>query len=146
MIVIVIGVMVFRVSPNYLWLILGSALAAIVGMALEILFFSVNYAGAQQVQFEDDEYYYYVKAIPKIAVSAPEKTVKKINERQESTEQHEPQNGQHVQQNGQQHRQQNGQHHRGGDAQEEWSSRRTEEELLKQSLNKELGIGHEREQ
>ena len=56
------------------------------------------------MQFEDDEYYYYVKAVPKIVVSAPEKTVKKINERQE------------------------------------WSQKETEEELLKQSLNKELGM------
>ncbi len=36
------------------------------------------------LQFEDDEYYYYVKAIPKVAVTTPEKTVKKINERQET--------------------------------------------------------------
>ena len=32
----------------------------------------------------DDEYYYYVKAVPKIVVSTPEKTVKRINERQET--------------------------------------------------------------
>ena len=31
------------------------------------------------MQFEDDEYYYYVKAVPKMTVAAPEKTVKKIN-------------------------------------------------------------------
>ena len=31
------------------------------------------------MQFEDDEYYYYVKAVPKMMVSVPTKTVKKIN-------------------------------------------------------------------
>ena len=68
------------------------------------MIFSVDYSRTQRMQFEDDEYYYYVKAVPKIVVSAPEKTVKKINERQE------------------------------------WSQKETEEELLKQSLNKELGM------
>ena len=72
--------------------------------ALEFMIFSVDYSRTQRMQFEDDEYYYYVKAVPKIVVSAPEKTVKKINERQE------------------------------------WSQKETEEELLKQSLNKELGM------
>ena len=32
------------------------------------------------------EYYYYVKAVPKIVVSTPEKTVKRINESTEQTE------------------------------------------------------------
>lgn len=36
------------------------------------------------MQFEDDEYYYYVKAIPKAGVAAPEMSVKHINERQET--------------------------------------------------------------
>ena len=44
----------------------------------------VDYARSERLQFEDDEYYYYVKAIPKVAMTTPEKTVKKINERQET--------------------------------------------------------------
>ena len=32
----------------------------------------------KKVQFEDDEYYYYVKAVPKMAVAVPEKRVKRI--------------------------------------------------------------------
>ena len=36
------------------------------------------------MQFEDDEYYYYVKAVPKISVAKPEKTVKRINGRRET--------------------------------------------------------------
>lgn len=34
--------------------------------------FSVDYARSERLQFEDDEYYYYVKAIPKVAVTTPE--------------------------------------------------------------------------
>ena len=43
----------------------------------------MDYTRAEHLQFEDDEYYYYVKAIPKVSVAVREKTVKKINVRQE---------------------------------------------------------------
>ena len=54
------------------------------GLILEIFFFSVDYSRSENLQFEDDEYYYYVKAVPKLSVARPEKTVKRINERQET--------------------------------------------------------------
>ncbi len=67
-------------------LLVGSGVAAIcVGLILEFLFFSVNYSRTERMQFEDDEYYYYVKAVPKIGVSAPEVSVKHINERKADT-------------------------------------------------------------
>ena len=58
----------------------------IVGLILEFLFFAVDYSRTESVQYEDDEYYYYVKAVPKIVVAAPEKTVKRINRRTENQE------------------------------------------------------------
>ena len=44
----------------------------------------IDYTGVEYVEFEDDDYYYYVKAVPKASVTIPEKTVKRINERQET--------------------------------------------------------------
>ena len=41
-------------------------LAIGVGLILEFLFFHVNYSKTERVQFEDNQYYYYVKAVPKI--------------------------------------------------------------------------------
>ena len=64
-------------------LIVGSIFAVVVGMILEFFFFSVDYAKSENLQFEDDEYYYYVKAVPKLAISGQEKTIKKINHYQE---------------------------------------------------------------
>lgn len=78
------GSIVLGVNTSYGSLIVGNVLAAAVGLVLELFLFSVDYARSERLQFEDDEYYYYVKAIPKVAVSTPEKTVKKINERQET--------------------------------------------------------------
>lgn len=62
--------------------LVGSAVAAVaLGLVLEFLLFSVDYARTEHVQFEDDEYYYYVKAVPKTGVAAPKVSVKHINER-----------------------------------------------------------------
>ena len=40
---------------------------------------ALNYAGVENLQFEDDEYYYYVRAVPKMSVAAPKKRVKRFN-------------------------------------------------------------------
>ena len=34
---------------------------------------------SEKTQFEDDDYYYYVKAVPKIKVTTPEVSIKRIN-------------------------------------------------------------------
>lgn len=60
-------------------MILGSALAIIVGLVIQFLFFHVDYARTEKLQFEDDEYYYYVKAVPKVTVPDTHKKVKRIN-------------------------------------------------------------------
>ena len=51
----------------------------IVCKIIEFFRFCLDYSRTEKVQFEDDEYYYYVKAVPKMTVSAPTNTVKKIN-------------------------------------------------------------------
>ncbi|MDD3404159.1 MAG: hypothetical protein PHQ72_12515 [Hespellia sp.] len=83
-IVIAAGSMVLNVKISYGAVILGSILAVALGFVLEILFFSMNYTRTERVQFEDDEYYYYVKAVPKLALSAPKKQVTKINEHKDT--------------------------------------------------------------
>ena len=83
-IVIAVSDIALGVHTSYGALIGGSLVAIVVGLILELFFFTVDYARSESLQFEDDEYYYYVKAIPKVSVSTPEKTVKRINERQET--------------------------------------------------------------
>lgn len=39
---------------------------------------TLDYHGTRKLQFEDDEYYYYVTAVPKIKVAAVDKTVTRI--------------------------------------------------------------------
>ncbi len=59
--------------------ILGAVLALVAGKILEFFKFCVDYSRTEKVQFEDDEYYYYVKAVPKMNVALSSKTVKHIN-------------------------------------------------------------------
>ena len=83
-ILIVIGDIALGVHTSYVSLIAGNIAAVVIGLVLELFFFSVDYARSENLQYEDDEYYYYVKAVPKLSVATPEKTVKRINERQET--------------------------------------------------------------
>lgn len=53
--------------------------SAAVGLILQFFFFNLDYTRTERVQFEDDEYYYYVKAVPKIYVANTEKKVQKFS-------------------------------------------------------------------
>lgn len=61
-------------------LIIGNVITFAVGCAVNYLFLNLDYSRTEWVQFEDDEYYYYVTAVPKIHIAAPEKEIKKITE------------------------------------------------------------------
>lgn len=75
----VIGSVMFDVTVDYGNLIIGSLVSLLLALILELFLFTVDYSRTKRVQYEDDEYYYYVKAVPKISISVPEKTVKRIN-------------------------------------------------------------------
>ena len=78
------GYIVMDIQLSYVSLIVGSLVGIFIALLLKFLVFSVDYTRTEYLQFEDDEYYYYVKAVPKAAVAIPEKTVKRINERQKT--------------------------------------------------------------
>ncbi|MBR5597824.1 MAG: hypothetical protein IKW30_10510 [Lachnospiraceae bacterium] len=58
---------------------LGTFISFGICILVQFLEFNVDYTRTEIVQFEDDEYYYYVKAVPKNIIAAPEKKVKRIN-------------------------------------------------------------------
>ena len=78
-VILLIGDLLYDTNISVISVLLGSVLALAVGKLIEFFRFCVDYSRTEKVQFEDDEYYYYVKAVPKMTVSVPTKTVKKIN-------------------------------------------------------------------
>lgn len=78
------GYVILDVQFSFVSLVIGSLFAIVIAFVLEFFVFTVDYTRTEYLQFEDDEYYYYVKALPKVSVTIPEKTVKRINERQKT--------------------------------------------------------------
>lgn len=77
-VVILVGDLKYETRIAIPALIIGSLVALLVGLVLQFFVFNVDYTRTEKVQFEDDEYYYYVKAIPKNTVSLADRKVKKI--------------------------------------------------------------------
>ena len=83
---LIAGYMLLGISGKTVSVLVGNVISLLIAFVIQFLFFNLDYSRTERLQFEDDEYYYYVKAIPKISVTAPEKTVKHINERKETGE------------------------------------------------------------
>lgn len=77
--ILLVGDLMYDTNLSILSALLGAIVTVIVCKIIEFFRFCLDYSRTEKVQFEDDEYYYYVKAVPKMTVSAPTNTVKKIN-------------------------------------------------------------------
>lgn len=73
-----VGNLVFDIG-GILSTVLGIVISALLAFVVWFLRMGLDYTAVERIQFEDDDYYYYVKAVPKISVTAPEKNVKRIN-------------------------------------------------------------------
>jgi len=60
-------------------LIIADILTLALGLLITFLFRDLDYSRVEKVQFEDDDYYYYVTAVPKIHLTEEVSQVKKIN-------------------------------------------------------------------
>lgn len=66
-------------SEQILAMILGTIISGAIVYIIQFFKLTLDYSGVEHVQFEDDVYYYYVKAVPKIIVTTPQMRVKHIN-------------------------------------------------------------------
>ena len=69
----------FDISIQVVYLLVETLISA--GLAWVVQFFRIalNYTAVEYLQFEDDEYYYYVKAVPKVSIAAQKKKIKRFN-------------------------------------------------------------------
>lgn len=78
-VITLVGSIMLNTKSSIFWIIIGTIISILLAFILQFFLFSVDYSRTEHTQFEDDEYYYYVKAVPKINVTAPEMNVKRIN-------------------------------------------------------------------
>lgn len=95
-IAIVIGIVLQlgAISAGEIWLgntaalvqiIIGCVVSLLISLIVNFMTRSLDYSRVEHVQFEDDEYYYYVKAVPKAFVPVQDKQVKQINTKRTRT-------------------------------------------------------------
>lgn len=66
-------------NSNIFVIIIGMIVSGAIVLVVNFFKITLDYSGVERVQFEDDVYYYYVKAVPKVTVTTPQRNVKHIN-------------------------------------------------------------------
>ena len=72
---LLVGYIWFNITGKVMGMLMGNIVAACIAFLIEFLFMNLDYMRTERVQFEDDEYYYFVKAVPKKMVTHSEKVV-----------------------------------------------------------------------
>ena len=77
------GYILLGISGRTVGVIVGCVVSGLIALLIEFLFFNLDYSRTERLQFEDDEYYYFVKAIPKSLVTEKDKQIKRFNGKSE---------------------------------------------------------------
>lgn len=85
-VVVIAGGFIFDVTIDIVSLLIYTAVSVVAGLVLEFFVFGGDYTRTERLEYEDDEYYYYVKAVPKASVATSERSIKKINAEPEKEE------------------------------------------------------------
>ncbi len=83
-ILFLVGGIVLEADINILVIFLGTLGGAVLALIAQFFKGILDYSRTEVVQFEDNEYYYYVKAVPKVRVAEQNVKIKKINEQKVS--------------------------------------------------------------
>ena len=73
------AMILFGNASRILGIFLGCVISLLLSYGYLFMMRPLDYSRVERVQFEDDEYYYYVKAVPKASVTPEEKQVKQIS-------------------------------------------------------------------
>jgi hypothetical protein len=83
---LIAGYILLDISGKTVGVLVGNIVSLILAFGIQFLFFNLDYSRTERLQFEDDEYYYYVKAVPKAVIAGTQKKVKKFNGKDEKEE------------------------------------------------------------
>lgn len=76
----------FNIEVGIGGVILGTIVSTILVFIVHFFRMVLDYTSVEYVQFEDDDYYYYVKAVPKIDVAVPSKNITTFSNEEELEE------------------------------------------------------------
>lgn len=82
--VIFTGDFLFNITVPMIPLVVGMIVSVAIAMIYQFFVLALDYSRTEYLQYEDDDYYYYVKAVPKITVSIPDAKVQQINARKKN--------------------------------------------------------------
>lgn len=74
-----VGNVVLLIDVDIVPVVTGSVIGILLSVFIQFFKGVVDYQKTEILQFEDHDYYYYVKAVPKLSVSESNKNVKQIN-------------------------------------------------------------------
>ena len=78
-VIMLIGSIFMGISISVVSMIIFSVVSVLIGLVLEFFVYGGDYTRTERLEYEDDEYYYYVKAVPKALVATSDRSIKKIN-------------------------------------------------------------------
>lgn len=79
LILLLVGKLLFACGFSTIQVVLGSLLSGMLAYVVNFLHMVLDYGAVEEVQFEDEEYYYYVRAVPKLRMTMGNKKIKRIN-------------------------------------------------------------------
>ena len=86
MVVFLLGCIGMDLEMSIIKIVIFSLLGGVIAYAAYFMRTVLDYSAVEIVQFEDDDYYYYVKAVPKIKISAQVSKIKNISETEDEPE------------------------------------------------------------
>lgn len=81
--IVLCGGLFMNIRMNVVSVVVGAVGAAIISVLYGFFVHNVDYSRTERLEFEDDEYYYYVKAVPKMTISQSQREIKTISDEQE---------------------------------------------------------------
>lgn len=78
--VVAAGGLFLDIETSISGVLISAAGALVIGFIIEFFAMGVDYSRTENLQYEDDEYVYYVKAVPKAFVTTPNREIKSIRD------------------------------------------------------------------
>lgn len=78
LIILLLGNLLYDSSFSVAWAIGGNIISAVFAYLTHFFHMVLDYGSMEEVQFEDEDYYYYVRAVPKLKMTMEKKRIKKM--------------------------------------------------------------------